>query len=205
MADIEIRMNLDNVLGRFANQLGHLRQKEMNKILQRGLARTGNKAKTQVIRSLTRQTGLRRQVLVRAVQFRKPSYKDLTYELKTEGGNIALKYFRPRETGKGVSAAPQGGRRVFPSTFMRAGWWPHRVDKPGWGGHVFERTGVKTKNGKDAFRKVKSGVYIPEEMLRGETVARWREVVNRDLEKDVEHQIGFALNIYAAYPRKPGK
>ncbi|WGD31208.1 hypothetical protein AncyloWKF20_05135 [Ancylobacter sp. WKF20] len=193
MADIEIRMNLDNVLGRFANQLGHLRQKEMNKILQRGLARTGNKAKTQVIRSLTGQTGLRRQVLVRAVRFRKPSWEDLSYDLVTQGGLIALKYFRPRETGKGVSAAPQGGRRVFPSTFMRAGWWPHRVDKPEWGGHVFERTGEKTANGKDAFRKVKSDVRIPDEMLRGETLARWRDVVERDLEKDVAHQIEWAL------------
>lgn len=193
MTGYALRITADGVLQRFANQLAALGEKEARKALQRGLAHTGNKAKTQVIRELTRQTGLRRAVIVRAVKFSKPSYDDLTYELSSRGGNISLKYFRPRETAKGVSAQPLGQRRVFPGTFTKAGWWPDRTAKPSWNGQVFRRTGGTTQTGMDEFEKVKSDVFIPDQMLKGATVDAWERIAQRDLAVRIGHEIGRLL------------
>lgn len=190
---IELRVSMDDVLARYANQLAVLGEKRMKQALQRGLAHTGNKARTQVVRALTRQTGLKRGVIVRAVRFRKPSHNDLSYVMETRGGDISLKYFSPRETARGVSAAPRGKRQVFPGTFMKAGWWPGRVVKPSWNGQVFRRTGGTTETGMDEFEKMKSGVFIPEEMVRGATLAAWRQVAERDLIDRIGHEIGRML------------
>lgn len=190
---IEFRITTNGVLERYHNQLAALGQDRMRQVLQRALAHTGNKAKTQVIRALTRQTGLKRQVIMRAVRFRKPSHRDLSYVLKSQGGNIALRFFRPRETRAGVSAQPLGKRRVFASTFLRAGWWPRRVEHRPWHGRVLRRTGEVTKDGKDKFAEVKSDVFIPDEMLSGNTFAAWRQVAERDLADRVGHEIGRLL------------
>lgn len=185
-------MTTDGVLKRYANQIGALGI-DAPKALQRALSHTGNKAKTQVIRALTKQTGLSRKVIVHAVKVKRPSYTDLTYVMTTRGGDISLKYFKARETAKGVSAAPWNSRRIFRSTFMRAGWWPHRVTKPGWNGQVFRRTGGKTSTGQDEFEKVKSGLFIPDEMVKGATEQAWRDVAERDLEARVGHELGRLL------------
>jgi hypothetical protein len=183
------------VLGRFANQLAAVGEKKAKQALQRAIAHTGDKAKTQVIRALTKQTGLKRDVIVRAVRIRKPSYDDLRYVMTTRGGDISLQYFSPRETSKGVSATAFGRRAVHPGTFMKAGWWPGRVQKDNWNGQVFRRTGNITRKGEgmDEFEKVDSGVVIPDQMVKGMTLAAWRTVAERDLANRVGHELGRML------------
>lgn len=89
----------------------------------------------------------------------------LAYTIHTRGGDISLKYFKPRETRPGVSAAPWNSRRAYPHTFMRAGWWPRRVVKGNWNGQVFIRTGAKK------FTIADSGLFIPSEIVQGASAA----------------------------------
>lgn len=190
---MQLVIRADNVIAKFSNQLGALGN-DAPKAMQRAVAHTGDKARTQVVRALTSQTGLPRAVIVRAVRVTRPDYRDFSYVMIAKGGNVRLKYFRPRETRKGVTAAVQGGRKLFPATFMRAGWvWGRRIDKPAWNGQVFRRAGGFTSTGMDKFEVVRSGVYIPLEMVGGATERAWREVADRDLEARLRHEIGRLL------------
>lgn len=105
--------------------------------------------------------------------------------MSAHGGDVALKYFGARETKVGVSAAPFGKRKVFASTFMRAGWWPNRVAKPNWNGQVFKRVGAA----KLPIEKQKSGVIIPNEMVQGATRDAFRSTVARVLPQRLAHEI----------------
>lgn len=190
---MQLVMSVGGGFRKFANQLGALGDKAPL-AMQRAIAHTGDRAKTQVVRALTKQTGLPRADIVRAVQVKRPSFADLRYVMSATGGNIRLKYFRPRETRLGVSAAPFGQRQVFAGTFMRAGWvWGKRIAKPDWNGQVFRRTGGMTSAGMDAFEVVRSGVYIPREMVQGATEQAWRGVVEKHLEPRLRHEIGRLL------------
>ncbi|MGU3539994.1 hypothetical protein [Methylobacterium sp. A54F] len=169
--------------------------------LARAINHTGDKAKTQMTRALTAQTGLKRRVIVKALRVTKASPGALTYAIRSSGGDVGLKYFGARETRPGVSAAPWNRRSVYPHTFMKAGWWPKRVTKPNWNGQVFERTGTKTrtahaskgKSGMDRFQKVKSGLFIPEEMVTGATAAAFNSVAASELPGRLEHELQRAI------------
>ena len=133
---------------------------------------------------LTDQTGLKRSVLNRALKERKASAGSPVYEILATGGNISLSHFKARETPEGVSAAPWNQRQTYGGTFMKAGWWPNRVAKPSWNGQVFRRAGGKTSTGKAKFIKVKSGLYIGGEMVKGESLAFFEQA---------SEQIGLAV------------
>lgn len=171
-------------LRRFEKMLSDLDGPKFQRVVVRALNRTGDMAKTQVTRGLAKQTGLKRVVIVKAFGTPKPArVGDLSYEMKARGGDIALKYFAPRETRRGVSAQPFGQRKVFAHTFLKAGWWPHRVPKPNWHGQVFLRSG------KGTFEKQKSGVVIPVEMVTGATAQAFEQSVKTNLPKRVEHEL----------------
>ena len=133
---------------------------------------------------LTDQTGLKRSVLNRALRERKASAGTPVYEILATGGNISLSHFKAKETPEGVSAAPWNQRQTYGGTFMKAGWWPNRVAKPNWNGQVFRRAGGKTSTGKAKFIKVKSGLFIGEEMVKGESLAFFEQA---------SEQIGLAV------------
>jgi hypothetical protein len=157
--------------------------------LARAINHTGDKAKTRMTRALTVQTGLKRQTIVKALRVNKAGGGGLTYTIRSAGGDIGLKYFGARETRTGVSAAPWGARSIYPHTFMKAGWWPKRVTKGNWNGHVFERAGSRTNSGMDRFQKVKSGVFIPEEMVKGATATAFNSTVAAELPGRLEHEL----------------
>ncbi len=171
-------------LERFDEALRKLGRNDAPLIYRRALSRTGDMAKTKVVRALTKQTGLPRKVIVKSIKVTRPSYSDLSYTMRTTGGDIALKFFKARETRKGVSAAPWGKRQVFPGTFMKGGRFPNRVPI-NMGGHVLERTSTF----KYPLRKVKSGVIIPVEMLKGETADAFNRTVREVLPVRVAHEI----------------
>jgi hypothetical protein len=188
----------DGLLQRFSNQLGELGARAPI-ALARALNHTGTKARTQVIRALTQQTGLKRSTIVRAVKVNKATAAaeqfgyagSLTYTLTTHGGDISLKFFSPKETSAGVSAAPRGRRQLFAGTFTKGGRFPNR-NGPVMGGHVF--TNVSPKHawrGKAQLQN--SGVYIPDEMLQGSTAAAFDKVMGDELEARVSHEIGFLM------------
>lgn len=106
----------DGLIQRFANQLGVLGANAPI-ALSRALNHTGVKAKTQVIRNLTKQTGLKRSVIVKAVKVNRATAAAeqfgyggrLTYTLSTKGGDTSLKFFDPKVVKGGVSANPAVG------------------------------------------------------------------------------------------------
>lgn len=170
-------------LAPFANEM-RAAGKRMPVAIARALNHTGAKARTQVVRVLTPQTGLKRQVIVRAVKSSSASAGNLAFTLRSEGGNIKLKYFRARETGKGVSAAPWGHRRVYAGSFINGGRFPKRVPLKK-GGQVWIRTGKS----KLPITLVRSGLYIPKEMVSGETAETFTTVVERDLPPRLLHEL----------------
>ncbi|WP_336488409.1 hypothetical protein [Methylobacterium nigriterrae] len=190
----------DGLLERLSNQLGELGAKA-SIALARALNHTCTKARTQVIKALTQQTGLKRSVIVRAVKVNKATAAaeqfgyagSLTYTLTTHGGDISLKFFSQKETKTGVSAAPHERRQLFAGTFTKGGRFPNRKG-PVMGGHVFANVSAgHAWRGKAQLQN--SGVCIPDEMLQGATAAAFEQVMGDDLEKRVSHEIGLLMGM----------
>lgn len=187
MTALALRWQDVTALRRFDNMLGAL-GKEAPKVLSRAVNRAGDMARTQVRRELTAQTGLKRKTIVKAVKTKRAGWRDLSYEMRSRGGDIALKFFAARETRKGVSAAPFGKRRVFAGMFIKGGRVPGRVPL-NMGGHVFRRVG----QGRVPIELQDSGVIIPAEMVEGATAQAFRTTASRELPRRVEHEIGRLL------------
>lgn len=157
-------------------------QRRYPTVLPRIVNQVGNRAKTVVIRELTKQTGLPRKTIVKAVGNPNPAKPGkLSYEMVTRGGNIRLKYLRPKETAAGVIARPFGKATLYPGTFMRGGQFPNRKDVPEWKGHVFFRNG---RGRNIAFAR--SGVIIPTEMTTKATAAAFLRIAGPLLEERIE-------------------
>jgi hypothetical protein len=167
----------------------------------RAINRTGQTVGNEAGRALSDQTGLPRRTGIKAVrrEVERATPATLSYVIHGQGGDISLRYFKPRETRKGVTASPWNSRRLYPSSFMRAGWWPKRVVKPNWNGQVFVRAnsdgysydGLRSQGAKRVgtkFTKQKSGLFIPIEMVRGATAAAWQQGARR-LQPRIEHEV----------------
>ncbi|MDF2369400.1 MAG: phage tail protein [Rhizobiaceae bacterium] len=174
-------------LQKFDNALKSLGDKRMRQVANRVVNRAGNQTKTQVTRALTKQTGLKRRTIVKAIKVKRSGWSDPSYRMTTTGGDVALKYFNARETRRGVSARPFGQRKVFASTFIKGGRFPDRVGL-GMGGHVFEREGARRM----PINKIKSGVIIPAEMVKGETATAFNKTASRVLMTRMSHELSRA-------------
>ena len=152
--------------------------------IARALNHTGDKVKTQMIRALVPQTGLKRKVIVKALKRSGASAGALVYAIKSRGGDISLKFFGARETRKGVTAAPWGKRKLYPAAFIKGGRFPNRVAL-GMGGQVFVRAGKSRM----PIQKLKSGVFIPAEMVKGATKEAFERTVASELPKRIEHEL----------------
>ena len=156
----------DRSLSHFAKKLGELNVK-FPRVAAQEVNKVGASAKTQVIRNLSKQTGLPRRVIVAAVgdpaQARPGK---LSYEMKTRGGEIRLKYFSPQETLPGVVAKPFGKKTLYDGAFMKGGAFPQRKVVARFDGHVYRRL---NKSGTH-ITQVRSNVVIPVEMTQGATL-----------------------------------
>lgn len=191
MSGLEVRVDAAD-LARMANLIGAA-GKMAPVAIARAVNHTGDKARTGMIRALTKQTGLKRKVIVKALKVTRAATggsagagaATSVYVIRSRGGNVSLKYFGARETRRGVSAAPWGQRQVFTGTFIRGGHFPNRVAIPKLGGQVYERTGP----GRMPIRKAKSGLYIPAEMVRGATAAAFQSIARTDLPDRLVHEL----------------
>lgn len=152
--------------------------------IRRAINRTGVSAAVNVEKALVVQTGLKRGVIHRAVKRKPGAAGQLSFVLKSRGGDISMKYFKARETRKGVSAAPWGHRRIFAGTFIKGGKFPHRVALK-LNGQVFYREGRARK----PIIKKKSGLFIPNEMITGASRAAFFAVVRTVLPARLQHEI----------------
>lgn len=194
MATLTVRWTDVEGLRRFDNALKALGGYEMRKVANRAINRAGDMAKTQVIRALTKQTGLPRKTIVEAIKVKRSAHGGpdggiggLEYRMTTRGANVSLKYFGARETRQGVSAAPFGQRQIFPETFIKGGRFPKRVPL-NMGGHVFKRIALVRL----PIEKQTSDVAIPREMLKGETARVFQSTVASVLPRRLAHEINRA-------------
>lgn len=172
----------DAHLKTYARQIAELNRR-FPTVMPRIVNQVGNRAKTQVVRNLTAQTGLPRKTIVRAVGNPNPAKPGkLSYEMVTRGGNIRLKYLAPRETRPGVTAKPWGKRTLFPGTFMKGGAFPNRKVVAKFDGHVYRR--LNTSGTK--ITQARSGMFIPTEMTRGATASAFESTAAPLLKVRVE-------------------
>ncbi|WP_202048111.1 phage tail protein [Agrobacterium vitis] len=204
MADLTIRWGDVSGVKRLENAMGRLDGPQKRIVLQRAVNHTGDKALTQVSRTLAKQTGLPYGVIKKALKVRKAtgtgisretgeivSFTDASfnYTITARGGDIALKYFKARETKAGVTAAPFGKRTLFAGAFMKGGRFPGRVNAPSLHGHVFRRAG----KGRNPIELQNSGVVIPAEMVSGASAKVFTETVETSLPTRVMHEIGYLI------------
>lgn len=174
-------------LKRFGNMIGALGQ-DGPKAVNRALNRTGDMARTQVVRALAKQTGLPQKTIRKAVKVKRSSWQSLEYTLSSSGGDVSLKYFKARETRKGVTAFVRGERELFAGSFIKGGSFARGRVALSMGGHVFQRIGGRTE-----LERLKSGVFIPIEMVEGATAAAFEGVVVDVLPRRLDHEINRLL------------
>ncbi|SFI59405.1 hypothetical protein [Aerobium aerolatum] len=170
----------DKTLAKFGKQIERLNT-EFPVVLPRIVNQVGNRAKTQVIRNLTKQTGLPRKTIVSAVEVSAAGGKKLSYDMVTRGGNIRLKYLNPKETPDGVVAKPFGKTTTYPGAFLKGGAFPDRKAVDKFGGHAFYRL---NKSG-TKITYARSGVRIPVEMTTGATAAAFEKTASELLQPRV--------------------
>lgn len=179
----------DGHLKKYGGKIDRL-NREFPRVVPRIINQVGNRAKTIVIRTLTKQTGLPRRTIVKAVGTPNPARPGkLSYEMTTRGGNIRLKYLAPRETRKGVTAIPWGKRTLFPGTFMKGGAFPNRVTTSKLDGHVWRRIDKAGRR----ITQARSGMAIPTEMTKGATAAAFTKTAAPLLQQRIEAAAGKLL------------
>jgi hypothetical protein len=174
---LQIQVDFDPLL-KFGQRLQHAKRTfpaQMARIVQE----IGPEATAQMKRVLPEQTGLKFKTINKALKGRAQGAR---YEIASKGGDIRLKFFAPRETSKGVSAAPWNARRVYPGTFINAGWWPNRTKPVRGANNVWRREG----KAKYPIKAVRSGLFIPEEMVTGKSAVVFYGTVNARLGPAVE-------------------
>lgn len=182
----------DNNIRKYGKQLERL-QSRFPKVVPRIVNQVGNRSKTQVIRALTKQTGLPRKTIVKAIGnpgTARPG--KLSYEMTTRGGDIRLKYFNAKETKKGVTASAFGKRTLYEGAFMKGGRFPRRVTVQQFNGHVYRRFGFGSRRDGskgDMLYQVRSGVFIPKELTTGETRAAFLRTAEPLLKQRIDAAI----------------
>lgn len=170
-------------IARMANMFGALQRQTRALVMVRAVNHTGAKALTQMRRVLVPQTGLKYRTLKRAVTAKK-AFNGGDFVIKSRGGDVRLKFFKPRETRKGVAASPWNRRKVYPGTFTKGGRFPKRVALS-MGGTVLRRTGKS----RGPLKVVRSGLYIPTEMVTGNSEAAFYATVERELPPRIAHEL----------------
>lgn len=180
----EIKIDVrDEALRRFANQLGALGDGLAKTVMARALNHEGDKGRTQVKRTLVKQTGIRYGKINEAVKTVRATRMTLEYRIEARGEETNLNLFGARDrsglrmnlkgadVGKaqqadqknrsGVSAAPWGRRMIFKHSFI----------VPAYGDRVYIRT---EKGSRFPLRQV-FGPNIARELVKAETAETFRK------------------------------
>jgi hypothetical protein len=193
-------------LNRWHNMIGALGKKAPQAI-RRAINHTGAKARTAMVKALIPQTGMRSKTINKAMKATKafdgaaggfvPGKGSLSYVIRSQGGDISLKYFKPAEGKGGVTARPWGKSTFYPNAFRKSaygrtkGGMQKRKINPKFHGHAF----INAEGGKwgGKIKVMKSGLLIPEEMVSGASAAAFHSTVDNDLPNRIEHELLWAL------------
>lgn len=154
---------------------------EAPKAVNRALLHSGKKAMTQMRRAMVKQTDLPYGVMVRALKV-VPGNPLTIY---SKGGNIRLKFFSPREKQGGVTHKSPKRESPVAGAFMTGGRFPRRVPLQMGTRNVFKRRG-KVRLPIDVQR---SNVWIPKEMITGESAKAFFENVQTYLPDRLAHEL----------------
>ena len=155
-------------------------------IMAAALNAAGELIRQQTVKAEAKQTGLKVDVLERAQHKTNATPGRLTFSIVARGGNIRIKHFGAVEGRGGVTARPWGRSQFFQGAFIMSGRPGSRYAVPRLNGQVYERVDQSDlawnrKGGANAhkskIRQVRSDVFIPKEMLRGQTRAAFERGV----------------------------
>lgn len=164
----------DKIHERFGRTLQFVADKDAKRIFMRALNRGGDQGRTQVKRSLVRQTGIKYGLIHKAVETIRAHPGRLAYTLSATGSETNLYLFDAQQKKRGVRAAPWNKRRIFKSTFI--------VDA--YGGKVYKRTGANRGPIEQLW-----GPNIARELVREPTINEWHKVGPFVIDR-VEHELG---------------
>ena len=163
--------------------------------LAAALDKVGAEVHAAIIEPLKLQTGLTTSTIPRAVHDVPASADSLAYTLMTRGGDISLRWYGAHEEGSGVVARPRGQRKFYAGAFVRSGRKSKRYAVEKLNKQAYEPLAGKTAKGEEKgksaggwwrkMKKQKSGVLIPEEMMRGAAKAAFERVVATELPPQV--------------------
>lgn len=175
----------DRSLAAYADRLKRLGA-EGRLTLSTVLNAAGAEVRLLTVKAEAEQAGLPERTVDKAQRAVPATASTLTYRLRAEGGNIRLKFFGAQETEGGVVARPLGQARTFAHAFMKGGSFPNRVPLGSLNGGVFQRKG----RGRLPIEAVRSGVFLPNEMVTGRTVDVFREGVATIVATTVVRRLG---------------
>lgn len=149
----------DKIAERFGRTLQYVADRDAAIVFSRALNHGGNKARTQVWRSLAAQTGIKYGNIKKVVRTIPATPARLAYTLEASGEETNIGLFGAKQGKRGVSAAPWGKRRVFKKTFI----------VPAYGGKVYKRQG-QARGPLDPLW----GPNIGRELVKSPTVDKWQ-------------------------------
>jgi len=182
----------DQALLRYAARLDALSDGEGRGVLAQALNEGGRAVRQATVAAETAQTGLPGETLERAQRELAADAGSLSYTIWSEGGNIRLKYFGTREGGGGVTAHPWNRSTYYERAFITSGPRGRRAPSPKLGGHVYRSVGGSRRWG-GPISVVRSGLFIPTEMTRGQTAAAFDKSAASLLATTVVARLGAML------------
>jgi len=161
-----------NSAGWDAFRAGFARIGEEGPAIMAGLLNAGGLAlRTKTVAAEQAQTGIKEGVTERAQIATEAGAGGLSFRITVHGGNVRLKYFGAKEGGGGVTAHPWGRSTFYPGAWINSGFRGARRPSPKLGGQVYRRVG----SSRLPIEQLHSGLYLPDELLKGQTLSVWEE------------------------------
>jgi len=110
--------DLDQTRRHFENAVRLVGEEQATRAFNRALNSEGNKVRTQVRRSLRKQTGAKQDLINRETKSFRSSFSSLTYKIEARGSHLGLSHFNPRQFSYGVRAKPWGRSQRFEKAFL---------------------------------------------------------------------------------------
>lgn len=157
------------------------------------LNRMLTKTRSAVVPALVKQTGLTRRIIDKAVRPYRASPQNLHAMIVTRGGQISFRFFGAHEVPGGVAATIRGKADFVEGGFRRSGPRGRRVMVAKLNRQVYVNTDGKRWRGH--IRVEKTGMFIPYELVSGQTAATFNRLVVTDLPAEVERELAKLLPV----------
>jgi len=187
---MEISVNpSDDVLRRYANQIGALGERKAHTALARAINRTTTSARTQVVRAIGKQSSIPLKIVrtqVQRKQVKPGGIGVLEGHITATGNGLPIKVFKPKQFTWGVRVKVWGKQQRYSGMFIFAGRFNSGKDVAN--GHVFQRVTTASLP-----IEMQYGPAVPSEMVRNEAKKAFERTVQDMLPRRVQHELGRLL------------